>query len=88
MYSASHAKYYLGARKELTTFAVITIILIVLTIVNACVCAYNFGKGLAPYVSKSAARKAEAKEGYHNEMVVDPVGGNMVAAPPPRMTID
>lgn len=52
MYSPSREAAYLPARKELTTFAVLTIILILLTIVNACICAHNYNKGLKPYVNK------------------------------------
>jgi len=53
MYSHSHEGPYLPARKELTIFAVLTIILILMTIVNACMCAHNYKKGLRPYISKS-----------------------------------
>lgn len=88
MYSASHAGFYMGARKELTTFAVITIILIVLTIVNACVCANNFNKGLRPYVSGRGVQSEEekARYPYQTEMVNDPAAGR-IGSPPPRMTI-
>ncbi|EHY60446.1 UPF0658 Golgi apparatus membrane protein C23H3.04 [Exophiala dermatitidis] len=54
MYSPSHSGAYLPARKELTTFAVLTIILIILTIINACLCAHNYNRGLKPYVNKSS----------------------------------
>jgi glucan phosphoethanolaminetransferase (alkaline phosphatase superfamily) len=39
---------YLPARKALTVFAVITILLLVATIATACVCTRNFNKGLKP----------------------------------------
>jgi len=88
MYSSSHARFYLGARKELTTFAVITIVLIVMTIVNACICAYNFNKGLMPYIS---SRKIESDaEKYNNnttEMNNGP-NGKLYQVPSGRMTID
>ncbi|EXJ92686.1 hypothetical protein A1O3_01238 [Capronia epimyces CBS 606.96] len=52
MYSPSHRDAYLPARKELTTFAVLTLVLIVLTIIGACLCANNYNRGLKPYVNK------------------------------------
>lgn len=55
MYSPSHRDAYLPARKELTTFAVLTIILIILTITGACLCANNYNRGLKPYVNKPAS---------------------------------
>jgi len=44
---------YLPARKTLTVFAVITIILLLITIVVAICCTLNFGKGLKPHVEPS-----------------------------------
>ena len=87
MYSASHARFYISARKELTTFAVITIILIIMTIVVACMCASNFKKGLRPYIARSKTHGEEEKGGYNTEMVSDPNTGRMAPAPA-RMTID
>jgi len=53
MYQHTHrAQLYLPARRSLTTFAVITVILIVLTIINACVCTANFDRGLKPHIVK------------------------------------
>jgi len=88
MYQRSHEGTYLAARKELTTFAVLTIILILMTIVNACMCANNFNRGLKPYV---ASRKMESQEEknrytYTTEMTAGPSG--KVAQVPNRMTID
>ena len=59
MYSDSHEDAYLPARKELTTFAVLTIISILMTIVNSIMCAANYNKGLKPYVTD---RKVETEE--------------------------
>lgn len=61
MYSPSHEGPYLPARKELTSFAVLTIILIILTIINACVCASNYKKGLRPYIYKSTSMDDDEK---------------------------
>jgi len=61
MYSPSHEGPYLPARKELSSFAVLTIISILLTITNACLCASNYRKGLKPYIYKSASIDEEEK---------------------------
>src|SRR5215472_3836137 len=45
---------YLPARKTLTVFAVITIILLLITIYVAICCTLNFGKGLKPHVERNA----------------------------------
>lgn len=51
MYTKSTEEAYLPARKNLTSFAVITILLITITIVNASLCWYNFNKGLKAYTA-------------------------------------
>ena len=82
MYEPSHEKQYVPAREPLTTFAVITIILILLTIANAIMCTANFGRGLKPHI---AGRKVESEEekAHITEMP------NLSHAPvPSRMTID
>jgi hypothetical protein len=52
MYQPSHEINYIPVRKSLTSFAAITIVLIILTIINACVCTANFGMGLTPHIMK------------------------------------
>jgi hypothetical protein len=52
MNQPSHKGFYLPVRKNLTSFAVITIILIICTIINASICMKNFNKGLKPHVMK------------------------------------
>ena len=82
MYQPSHKAQYVPVRKSLTTFAVITIILIVMTIGNAFMCTMNFGKGLKPHI---ASRKVESEEekAHMTEMP------NLSHGPvPSRMTID
>lgn len=44
MYAPKTYQVYLPARRSLTFFAVITIVLIVLTIINASMCMHNFHK--------------------------------------------
>lgn len=44
-------KDYRPARKSLTSFAVLTILLVLVTIIVACLCTHNFNKGLKPHVN-------------------------------------
>lgn len=50
---------YEPARRSLTTFAAITVVLLVVTIVNAAVCTKNFGKGLKPHIQRRRVPSAE-----------------------------
>lgn len=82
MYHSPKESFYIPVRRSLTTFAVITVILIILTIINACVCTKNFGKGLKPYVQRRKL-ESEVEKGTMNEMP------NLAHGPvPSRMTID
>jgi NADH:ubiquinone oxidoreductase subunit 6 (subunit J) len=56
---------YKPARKSLTVFAVLTILLLLLTIVIACMCTHNFNKGLKPHVNKKTVSSDKA---YGTEM--------------------
>ncbi len=88
MYEPGHEQNYIAARKELTTFAVLTIILILMTIINACMCANNFNRGLKPYVTRRKLESQEEKNRYTyaTEMTTGPTG--KLAPVPSRMTID
>jgi hypothetical protein len=86
MYSAARARAYMPARKELTTFAVLTIILIVTTIINACLCTHNFNKGLKPYITSKKVDQDDEKVGYGTEMTAGPAMGG--APMPSRIEID
>ena len=88
MYEPSHLEAYLPARKELTAFAVLTLILILMTIVNACMVTNNFKRGLKPYVSKRKLESQDEKNRYtySTEMTTGPSG--KMAPGPSRMTID
>lgn len=81
MYQPSRAKTYLPARRSLTSFAVITILLIVCTIINAVLCMANFGKGLKPHIQKRQMESEDDVKSPMNEMAP-----NMPM--PSRMTID
>ncbi|MBA7496215.1 hypothetical protein ES702_06814 [subsurface metagenome] len=61
MYTGKTADQYKAARTELTTFAILTIVLLLCTIVVACMCVHNFGKGLEPYV-RSGKSKTKSNE--------------------------
>ncbi|CAJ2499904.1 Uu.00g027570.m01.CDS01 [Anthostomella pinea] len=50
IYEPGEASYYMPVRKSLTAFAVLTIILIIMTIINAMVCMFNFGHGLKQHL--------------------------------------
>ncbi|KAL6862941.1 hypothetical protein ACO1O0_003184 [Amphichorda felina] len=72
--------YYEAVRKSLTAFAVITILLIILTIANAIVCMLNFGAGLKTHLL------ASKKHDDHPDL--NSVSLNDVKPQPSRMTID
>ncbi|KAG8533849.1 uncharacterized protein KY384_001590 [Bacidia gigantensis] len=80
---------YYPARKSLTTFAVLTIICIVITIINAVVCFYNFGKGLKPYILHRKVDTEEEKPMGASGMQMEMPHLNYASAPASnRMTID
>ncbi|KAK2740584.1 hypothetical protein FQN55_008793 [Onygenales sp. PD_40] len=82
MYSPEREENYLPARTSLTFFTVITISLIIMTIVNACMCTHNFNKGLKPHISTRKVTDEEEK-GNNTELSSNPQGPL-----PTRMTID
>ncbi|KAF2868724.1 hypothetical protein BDV95DRAFT_121592 [Massariosphaeria phaeospora] len=84
MYAADAARLldYKPARKSLTSFAVLTILLLLVTIVVACMCTHNFNKGLKPHVNNKTLGSNESKQ-YNTEM--PSLSG---PAPSNRMEID
>ncbi|KAL1970581.1 hypothetical protein VTN77DRAFT_4225 [Rasamsonia byssochlamydoides] len=78
MYQPTKFQEYLPARRSLTFFAVITLILIVMTIINACMCTHNFHRGLKPHIWK--------KRTAHDEKSTEL--SKMPGAMPTRMMID
>lgn len=84
MYEPSHRKSYQAARRDLTSFAVITIVLILCTITNAVICTYNFGRGLKPHVASRKLESEDEKAGKMTEMQPTMSHGPQ----PTRMTID
>ncbi|KAF5021592.1 hypothetical protein F66182_6374 [Fusarium sp. NRRL 66182] len=84
IYQPGHRQAYDAVRRSLTAFAVITILLILLTIANAIVCMRNFGKGLKPHLqSLSRKRKVDEKPDINSINMQDVKPQN-----PSRMTID
>lgn len=82
MYQPAKRAKYAAVRKSLTTFAIITIILIINTIVNAIICTANFNRGLKPHI---AARKVENEDEKVNMTEMPNLSHGPV---PSRMTID
>ena len=80
MYQRRQESKYFAVRRPLTAFAIITLILIVVTIVNAFVCLHNFGQGLMPHLAR---RKVDSEDGrIKNTEMPDynqrPMGSRMV----------
>ncbi|KAL1304259.1 hypothetical protein AAFC00_000672 [Neodothiora populina] len=75
---------YMPARRSLTTFAIITICLLIVTLINCVWCTANFGKGLKPHVQKR-------KVGSPEDKMYNTQGGSLSGAHAlgqVRMTID
>lgn len=53
MYQPSEEEKYMAARKTLTTFAVITLLFLIISIINAIVCTRNFGYGLREVINQN-----------------------------------
>ncbi|KAJ5911791.1 uncharacterized protein N7473_001094 [Penicillium subrubescens] len=79
MYAPATFPQYLPARPSMTFFAIITLILIVTTIINACICVHNFNCGLKPHINKKKGRPEEK-----TTELSDNVNGQV----PSRMMID
>ncbi|KAL8387851.1 hypothetical protein RB595_009628 [Gaeumannomyces hyphopodioides] len=82
IYQPGHREKYKAVERSLTAFAVLTIILIILTITNAFVCMNNFGAGLKNHLINSP-RKDEEKPDAHSISLHD-----VKPQLPSRMTID
>lgn len=82
MYQPSHQDLYIPVRKSLTVFAVLTIVLIILTIINGCMCMRNFNRGLKPYLNERAIGHDEKLPDDDNELP------DLKMPMPTRMIID
>ena len=82
IYQPETRKEYQAVQKSLTAFAVVTILLIILTIANAIIVMMNFGKGLKNHIKASKGRDEEKPD-------ANSIGMNDVKPQlPSRMTID
>ena len=81
IYDETHKQFYRSVQKSLTTFAVLTIILIVLTIINAMICMFNFGAGLKQHLENKPQREMDKDQASYSMNDVKP-------SIPSRMTID
>ena len=82
IYQPSHRAHYEAVKRSLTAFTVMTIILIILTIVNAFICMNNFGEGLKDHLVKPKGYDPE-KEDANSYQLHD-----QKPQLPSRMTID
>jgi len=73
---------YIPARRTLTSFAVLTILLLIATITIACWCTHNFNKGLKPHIARRKMGDVKQGKGYQQEMP------SISGPAPSRMTID
>lgn len=80
MYAVATMQKYLPARASMTFFAIITIVLIVITIINACMCVHNFNRGLKPHINRKKSRPEEKTTELSSNMAAHQV--------PSRMMID
>lgn len=78
---------YMPARRGLTLFAVMTILLLILTIANAMWCTSNFNKGLKPHIQRRKVMSPEDKQ-YAYEGNTSYNGGVPLGTVTTRMTID
>ncbi len=82
IYQFGYRDHYVAVQRSLTAFAVLTILLIILTIINAFVCMNNFGAGLKAHILKK-----DTDEEKHPD--VNSIGLSDVKPQlPSRMTID
>ncbi|KAJ2904543.1 hypothetical protein MKZ38_007875 [Zalerion maritima] len=82
IYQKGYAELYMPVRKSLTAFAVLTIILIILTIINAFVCMHNFNAGLKRHLL--GPRGPDLEKPDLNSIDLNTVKPQL----PSRMTID
>ena len=83
IYEPGYRQFYQAVQKSLTAFAVITILLIILTIANAILCMCNFNKGLKAHLQVKTRKRSEEDQDLNSINMHD------VKQPlPSRMTID
>jgi hypothetical protein len=81
IYQPGFSQNYEAVRRSLTAFAVLTILLIILTIVNAFICMNNFGAGLKAHI---LAKDNDPEKDQSSSIGLHDVKPQL----PSRMTID
>lgn len=76
-----HAQQYMPVRKSLTAFAVLAILLLLCTIINAFYCMNNYGAGLKTHVQTKTTVQEKSDDGSVDMHHLKPTA-------PSRMTID
>jgi hypothetical protein len=82
IYQPGHSKDYDAVRRSLTAFAVLSILLIILTIVNAFICMHNFGAGLKAHLIRPRGPDPEKDDAGSYQL------NDQKPSLPTRMTID
>ena len=82
IYQPGHREDYMAVRRSLTAFAVLTILLIILTIINAFICMSNFGAGLKAHLRTPRGPDPEKEDANSYQM------NDQKPALTSRMTID
>jgi hypothetical protein len=82
IYQPGHEQDYRAVRRSLTAFAVLTIILIILTITNAFICMSNFGAGLKAHLVRPSGPDPEKEDANSYQL------NDQKPSLPTRMTID
>lgn len=87
MYTPEREAEYIAARSSLTTFAILTLLLLVVTIGTAIACMLNFNKGLKPHIQR---RKVPNNGDHQHGKWADDLNGppHPLGQVPQRMTID
>ena len=92
MWDSPRASAYKAGRPTLTTFAVLTLGLLIVTIGTAGVCARNFGKGLRPHIQKrkvpDVGESMNSKYAGYGDSEFNGPPGHQMGAVSSRMTID
>lgn len=76
-----HAAQYMPVRKSLTAFAVLAIMLLIFTIINAFFCMNNYGAGLKTHLLRKDSVQEKSEDGSVDMHHLKPTA-------PSRMTID
>lgn len=84
VYEPGFSRFYVAVSKSLTAFAVITILLIILTITNAIICIRNFDKGLKGHLTATSRKRLKDEPDLNSIGMSDVKQQTM----PSRMTID